>query len=90
MDTRNLKKVNTVKAQKILLINSREYLKEECAVMLLWMKHGYHFEVYPGQRNSALDFVYQNIISKTNPKLVRAVAIKFKSISPKNIDSSSE
>jgi hypothetical protein len=85
---RNLKKVNTVKEQQNLLINSKEYLKEECAVMLLWAKCGYQFEVYPSQRNSAMDFVYQNVISKTNPKLVRAVAIKFKNISPKNTDSS--
>src|SRR5690606_38549659 len=30
------------------------YLKEECAAMLLWQKHGWHFEVYPGKRNAAM------------------------------------
>ena len=61
---------------------SKEYLLEECAVMLLQADDGYRFEIYPSQRNDAMDYVYQQIISYTNNELMRAVSIKFKNLSP--------
>jgi hypothetical protein len=63
-------------------ILSQEYLLEECAVMLLQADDGYPFEIYPSQRNDAMDYVYQQIISYTNRDLMRAVSIKFKNLSP--------
>ena len=79
---RNLHKITNIESEQNVLRYSREYLKEECAVMLLWMKDNYQFEIYPSKRNTAMDFVYKHVISKINPNLVRAVAIKFKSITP--------
>lgn len=61
---------------------SKEYLLEECAVMLLQADDDYPFEIYPSQRNDAMDYVYQQIISYTNDELMRAVSIKFKNLSP--------
>jgi hypothetical protein len=63
---------------------SRAYLLEECAVMLLQADEGYHFEIYPSQRNDAMAYVYENIISYTNNRdLMRAVSIKFKNLNVK-------
>ncbi len=61
---------------------SKEYLLEECAIMLLQAEDGYQFEIYPSQRNDAMDYVYQQIISYTNKELMRAVSIKFKNLTP--------
>ncbi|KTD23916.1 hypothetical protein [Legionella maceachernii] len=60
---------------------SRDYLLEECAVMLLLADEEFEYEIYPSQRNKALDYVYQAVISKVNSKLMQAVSIKFKNIS---------
>ncbi|MCX7114295.1 MAG: hypothetical protein NTW08_00020 [Gammaproteobacteria bacterium] len=57
---------------------SKAYLLEECAVMLLLAEEGYHFEIYPSERNAAMDYVYKHIISTFNDKLMVAVSIKFK------------
>lgn len=59
---------------------SMTYLLEECAVMLLLADEGYEFEIYPGQRNDAMDYVYQHIIATENRELMRAVSIKFKNL----------
>ena len=59
---------------------SIEYLLEECAVMLLLAEDGYQFEIYPSQRNDAMDYIYRNIISNINHKLMRAVSVKFKNL----------
>jgi hypothetical protein len=74
---RNLDKVILTKNRDVILSNSIEYLKEECAVMLLWAQSQYQFEVYPSPRNSALRFVHQHIISKINSNLVREVSVKY-------------
>ncbi len=59
---------------------SKDYLLEECAVMLILADEGYQFEIYPNQRNEALDYIYQTIIVKENKQLMQAVSIKFKNI----------
>ncbi len=64
---------------------SKEYLLEECAVMLLQAEEGYQFEIYPSKRNNAMDYVYQQVISYTNKNLMRAVSIKFKNLNSINI-----
>lgn len=61
---------------------SQEYLLEECAVMLIQADAGYQFEIYPSQRNDAMDYVYRQVISYTNNELMQAVSIKFKNLSP--------
>ncbi len=57
---------------------SKTHLLEKCAVMLLLADEGYPFEIYPHDRNLALDYVYKNVISLWNSNLMRAVSIKFK------------
>jgi hypothetical protein len=57
---------------------SNEYLLEECAGMLIWADDNIHFDIYPSQRNLAMEYVYKNVISPVNNTLVRAVSIKFK------------
>ncbi len=78
--------MDTVDKETLLLSYSEEYLKEECAAMLLLMENDYHFEIYPSRRNEAMDYIHQNVISGLHPNLLRAIAIKFKNRSPHNVD----
>ncbi|HMT02414.1 MAG TPA: PAS domain-containing sensor histidine kinase [Burkholderiales bacterium] len=39
-----------------------QYLKEECAVMLLWADEKYNFEMYPGKRNFAMEKTHEIFI----------------------------
>jgi hypothetical protein len=59
---------------------SQAYLLEECAVMLILADEGFAYEIYPSERNEAMDFIYQNVIAKENRQLMQAVFIKFKRI----------
>lgn len=80
---RNLHKILVSKETALHL--SKDYLLEECVVMLLLAEQGYGFEIYPNQRNEALDYIYKQVISQTNEKLMRAVSIKFKNLSLNNL-----
>ncbi len=55
-----------------------DYLKEECAVMTLWVEGLYDFEVYPSGRNKAMAATYEYLIKPRNPNLLRPVALRFK------------
>ncbi len=55
-----------------------DYLKEECAVMLLWTEGLYDFEVYPSGRNRAMAATYEYLIKPEHPQLLRPVALRFK------------
>lgn len=80
---RYLNKKVVFEQREDVLCHSREYLKEEAAVMLIWAQSNYQFEVYPSPRNLALRYVYQNFIAKTKPELVRETSLKFKTITIK-------
>ncbi|ARH01206.1 hypothetical protein [Legionella micdadei] len=67
--------------RKVAYPLSRDYLLEECAVMLLLADEGFEYEIYPNERNEALDFIYQNVIAKENKQLMQAISVKFKRIS---------
>ncbi|MCC2624597.1 MAG: Uncharacterized protein K0R14_470 [Burkholderiales bacterium] len=75
---RNTDKLTTITDYSEIVNDSYEYLKEECAVMIIWQNYDYQFEVYAGSRNAALRYVHENIISKTAPHLVREVKVKFR------------
>lgn len=47
-----------------------DYLKEECAVMLLWAEEGYNFEAYPAKRNLAMAKTFDIFIKSKFSKLV--------------------
>lgn len=55
-----------------------EYLFEECAALCLWVEDGYHFEVYPSQRNAAMTMTHSMLIEPKYPNLLWPIAIKFK------------
>lgn len=66
------------------------YLKEECAAMLLWQNQGWHFEVYPGKRNAAMRATHCRFILPKSPDLLHAVWVKFrgrKQLKPQNFQS---
>ena len=79
---RQIGKLNAPVTEQSIFSSSIDYLKEECAGMLLWAESNYQFEIYPNQRNAAMDYVYRNVIGKFNSKLVRAISIKFKNLVP--------
>jgi len=55
-----------------------EYLKEECASMLLWVEGGYDFEIYPTGRNKAMSATYKYLIEPKYPSLLKSVSLRFK------------
>ncbi|MFO1258078.1 MAG: hypothetical protein U1E78_06690 [Gammaproteobacteria bacterium] len=55
-----------------------DYLFEECAALCLWIEGGYHFEVYPSQRNEAMSITHQMFVAPNFPEFLWPVAIKFK------------
>ncbi|HAT7747608.1 TPA: hypothetical protein KKX05_002775 [Legionella pneumophila] len=55
-----------------------DYLLEECAVMCLWVKGEYDFELYPSGRNKAMAATYDFLIKPSYPEYLKAVALRFK------------
>ena len=55
-----------------------DYLIEECTSLCLWPELECHFEVYPGQRNSAMRDTHKKFVLDVYPSLLHAVYIKFK------------
>ena len=54
---------------------SLEYLKEECAVMLLWADNKYNFEIYPSKRNDAMRATYYYFIANKYANVLKSVAL---------------
>lgn len=54
------------------------YLLEECAVMTLWPKGGYDFELYPSGRNKAMSATYDFFIKDQYQNLLKSVSLRFK------------
>jgi hypothetical protein len=55
-----------------------DYLIEECTALSLWPELECQLEVYPSQRNLAMDATHQRLVIPSAPHLLHAVAIKFK------------
>lgn len=54
-----------------------DYLKEECAVMLLWAECDYHFLAYPVKCTDVLSSLYKNTLQESNPGKLEYLVIKF-------------
>jgi hypothetical protein len=54
------------------------YLLEECAVMTLWAKGGYDFELYPSGRNKAMSATFEFFIKNQYQNLLKSVSLRFK------------
>lgn len=67
--------------QRDAIYLSKQYLLEECAVMLIQADDLNGFEIYPNQRNDAMDYVHKKIISSIDCNLMRPITVKFKNIS---------
>ncbi len=61
-----------------------EYLKEECAVMLLWADQGYNFEVYPSKRNQAMEATYEYLIKPSSLNILRPIALEIRTKTAKH------
>jgi len=70
-------KTSTIDQQRSFYL-CLDYLFEECAVMCLWPKGGYEFEVYPTGRNKAMAATYTKVIQPQYPHLLKSVALRFK------------
>lgn len=55
-----------------------DYLKEECAIMTLWIEGQYQFEVYPTGRNKAMMATYKHLIAPLHHNLLKSVSLRFK------------
>lgn len=58
------------------------YLLEECAVMTLWARYKYDFELYPNGRNKAMTATYDLLIKESYPDSLKEVALRFKKYEP--------
>lgn len=77
-----VRKLDILTVDKMYAINlSKQYLLEECAVMLIQADDMNGFEIYPSQRNDAMAYVHKKIISVIDNNLMHPVSIKFKNIS---------
>ncbi len=65
-------------SKKACLQQSKIYLLEECAAMLIYVEEDFHFDIYPSKRNVALEIIYQNLIEPTQPEKLRPIALNFK------------
>lgn len=54
-----------------------EYLLEECALFVLFAETGCEFFVYPSERTDAMRATHDYFLGKTNPDLLREVALRF-------------
>jgi len=69
-----------------IISNSIQYLKEECAVMLIWAKEGYNFEIYPSKRIEVMDATYKYIISKNIAReVLKPISLDIRSRNPKGL-----
>ena len=57
-----------------------EYLKEEFAIMPLWVSENFHYEVYPKVRTEAMRLIYEALVKPFYPDLLRPVSVQFKKI----------
>jgi hypothetical protein len=69
-----------VKDNKVDFTACLSYLKEECAVMTLWVTNNYDFELYPSGRNKAMSITYEYLIKPKFPNLLHPVSLRFKKI----------
>lgn len=58
---------------------SLEYLKEECAVMLIWADLGINFEIYPSKRNLAMAATYNKLIAPVYKNIMIPIALDIRS-----------
>lgn len=63
---------------EIAMSHSLEYLKEECAVMLLWAENQYIFEIYPSERNDAMAATYRYLIQPKYPSVLIPVSLNIR------------
>jgi hypothetical protein len=54
------------------------YLKEECAVMLLWSQMKYDIELYPTGRNQSMEMTYKKMIEPFDDNVLKSVELRFK------------
>ncbi|MGD9152996.1 MAG: hypothetical protein PVG30_05000 [Gammaproteobacteria bacterium] len=57
-----------------------EYLKEECAVTLMWIEKRYNFNIYPGKRTEAMLASYHHKIDPISADLLGWIHINFKKV----------
>ena len=57
--------------------NSVLYLKEECAVMLLWVAEDIDFEIYPRNRIPAMKYVYSKFVLPEYGETLLPLSIRF-------------
>lgn len=53
-----------------------EYLLEESVAMCLWAQKKYDYDVYPGKRNAAMEYVHTKFIHSVWPNVLTSVVVK--------------
>lgn len=73
--TRNLVNENNYKAAFKACV---DYIKEECAVIPLWISEGFVFEIYPGERPEPVKVIFDHFIQPYHKNFQQWLRIKFK------------
>lgn len=89
--------INRLKNRGELLLPEEEarkyclkYLIEECAIMQLWIGTDCHYELYPNKRSQAMESIYDCLIKKSAPNLLKPLSIRFKKKEKNNIETAEE
>jgi PAS domain S-box-containing protein len=65
---------------EVATTNSKEYILEECAATCIWYKEGYDFDLYPGVRSEAIEYILSQVKKDVHGKLLIPVALKFNTV----------
>ncbi|MBS0359467.1 MAG: hypothetical protein JSS53_09375 [Proteobacteria bacterium] len=71
-------------------LQSIKYLKEECAVMLLWADEGYNFEIYPSKRIDAMVATHQFLIKPVYQNVLKPVSLELRTLKSRDMANMSE
>lgn len=74
----NFGRKNVIKDMERARECCKVYLQEECAVMCMWADSKYDFELYPHDRNPAMDATYEKVIKTQYPDNLFFVSLRFK------------
>lgn len=75
---RHFKLQEIYNAGSLEAVYSREYVLEECAVLLLWSEEEYNFILYPNKLNQSMYNLLQRFVHRENPNLLQPIEINFK------------
>ena len=73
---KNKKPANTEANQAL----SRQYIIEECAALLLWVKNAYNFIIYPFSLPGPMNYLLHHFVRGDHPDLLKPLTVNLKTV----------